>query len=211
MKFAVLLTCCVSPLYCKEDEIRKRKKLYLKVIKKWLKNTDLEIYCVDSSAYKFDEIKNSRFHIASFLHKNKDKNLGKTQGEIKSLLYAYKYFKKKWKDLGYTHVIKITGRYYLEDLEQWTIKTKNKDLWTQSYCMPFPQSWISYFLSYQNSEIFVCKISKLYEMFSKNKNILMERYLYDLEDCGKYKVGKLPKLKNTLKTKRGDNLVLEHL
>ena len=95
MKFAVLLTCCVSPLYCSEDDIRKRKKLYLEVIRKWLKKTELEIYCVDSSVYKFDEIKNPRFHITSFLYKNKDKNIGKTQGEIKSLLYAYKSFKKE--------------------------------------------------------------------------------------------------------------------
>ena len=148
---------------------------------------------------------NLKFHVTSFLHKNKDKSVGKTQGEIKSLLYAYRYFKKEWKDLGYTHVIKVTRRYYLENLEDWTNKTKsNRDLWTQSYCMSFPQSWISYFLSYQNSEISFATFPNCMKCFPRIRMYLW-RYLYDLDDSGKYKV------ENTLKTKRGDNLVLEHL
>ena len=117
-KFCILLTCCVSPEYCNEREIVKRKKLYLKVIKKWLKSTEFDIYCVDSSGYKFPEIENKRFHSYSFLYKNKDPHVGKSNGECKSILEAYKYFKRDLKK--YKFIIKITGRYFLEDLEKWT-------------------------------------------------------------------------------------------
>ena len=212
-KFCILLTSCVSPLYCTEKEIGKRKKLYLKVIRKWLNRTEFDIYCVDSSGYKFKEIQNERFHVYSFVYKNKDPNLGKSNGECKSILKAYKYFKKDLKN--YTFVIKITGRYFLEDLEIWTKKMENrrmrKDLYTQRKCMPLPHSLAYYFLSYVNSEIFVCRTSKLYDMFvKKDKNRVMERHLFDLEEnIGKY--GKLPYFKNTLKTKRGDNLILKYL
>ena len=217
-KFCILLTCCVAPLYCNEKEVKKRKRLYLRVIRKWLKETAFEIYCVDSSGYLFSEINDKRFHIYSFVYKNKDINIGKTHGEVKSILKAYKHFKKEWSQnekKGYTHVIKITGRYYLEDLEKWC-KKKNiihstRDLWTQRECLPFPQSLAYYFLSHTNSEIFICRISKLYNMFSrKEKDIYMERHINMLEE--KYKYGKLPRLKNTLRSRRGgDNLFLEYL
>ena len=87
-KFCILLTCCVSPEYCNVREIVKRKKLYLKVIKKWLKSTEFDIYCVA-------EIKNKRFHSYSFVYKNKDPNVGKSNGECRSILKAYKYFKRQ--------------------------------------------------------------------------------------------------------------------
>jgi hypothetical protein len=210
-EFVILLTCCVNPLYCSKRECKKRKELFLKVIEKWLNETSFEIYCVDSSNYKFPEIDNSRFHLCSFLYKNKDPNIGKTNEEVKSILKAYKQIKKEWKP--FTHFIKITGRYYLEDLERWTktkLKSKN-DLWTQQDCLPFLCSVVAYFLSQTNSEIFIFRISKIYESFSnKNKNILMERHLFSMEES--YKYAKLPRLKNTLKSRRGgDNLLIKYL
>lgn len=217
-KFVILLTCCVNPSYVTKKDSEKRKGIYLKVINKWLAETKFEIYCVDSSNYDFLEIDNSRFHICSFLYKNKDPTIGKTNGEVKSILKAYKYFKKEWKKKNYTHVIKITGRYFLEDLEKLT-KSKRmlfskKDLWTQQfYYRSFLSSIGAYFLPRTNSEIFILRITKIYEAFSKNrkdKNIIMEHHLYLMEE--KYRYGKLPKLKNTLKVKRGgDNLLLEYL
>ena len=213
-KFCILLTCCMSPMYCTEKEIEKRKKLYLKVIKKWLKETEFAIYCVDSSGYKFSEIENKRFHLYSFLYKNKDPHVGKSNGECKSILKAYKYFKKDF--TKYNFIIKITGRYFLNNLEKWTKKMENrkmrKDLYTQRKCMHLPHSLAYYFLSYVNSEIFVCRTSKLYEMFSnKDKNTIMEEHLFNLEEQHVQKYTKLPYFKNTLKTKRGDNLILQYL
>jgi hypothetical protein len=188
------------------------KKLYLKVIRRWLENTQFNVYCVDSSNYTFPEIQNKRFHIYSFLYKNKDPRIGKSNGECKSI--AYKYFQQDFQQ--YKFVIKITGRYFLQDLEKWTKKMKNrkmsKDLYTQRECMPLPHSLAYYFMSYVNSEIFICRSSKLYNMFrKKDKNTLMENHLFDLEEENIGKYSKLPHFKNTLKTKRGDNLILKYL
>lgn len=81
----------------------------------------------------------------------------------------------------------IIKRYFLEDLEKWTQKMKNKnmrkDLYTQRKYMPLPHSLAYYFLSYVNSEIFVCRTTKLYEMFyKKDKNIVMEKHLFQIEE-----------------------------
>lgn len=213
-KFAILLTCCVKPLYLTKKDYKERKKLYLNVIDKWLNETSLEIYCVDSSNYDF-KIKHPRFHMYSFMYKNKDADIGKTYGEVKSILNAYEYFKKQWKKDNLTYIIKITGRYYLESLEKWVKRKKysNRDLWTQQEKdLPILHYLANFILGdWTNSEIFVCKISKLSNMFCKyDKSLVMERHLYNLT-C-KYNSSKLPPLKNTLKSKRGgDKLFLKYL
>lgn len=215
-KFAILLTCCVKPSNCSQKDFQIRKKMYLKVIRKWLQ-TPFEIYCVDSSGYKFEEISDLKFHLCSFVYKISDPNKGKTHGEIKSIIQACQVFKKEW--IQYTHIIKITGRYYLEDLYTWTREQSSQekiDFWFQSHHdIPlFFNQFVDLFLGYCiNSEIFICKRSKLEGVFKQKKiDVIMERYLYTMMTSGNYTYKRLPPFKNTLKSRRGgDNLFLNYL
>ena len=72
-EWIILLTMCVEPNQQDrninediKDVIAYRKKLYTDVINRWLDNTKYLIYVVESSGYKFDDIKNNRLTVFSF-------------------------------------------------------------------------------------------------------------------------------------------------
>ena len=213
-KFAILLTSCVSAVNCSKREIYYRKKLYLKVIDKWLTETNIPIYLVESSGYNF-KIDHPRFKCVSFQQKVRG-NVEKSQAEAKSILYAYKKFKKEWKD--YTHIIKITGRYFLEDLEKWIHRHEKGernlkiDIWHQNQEGPFLRYLFSFIIGrWINSEIFICRISKLKSVLYQVDTI-MEEHLGKVIESGYYKFAVLPSFKNTLRSRRGgDNTFLEYL
>jgi len=205
-KFCILLTTCVNLKNIRNEYIfnkngsitsisGERKKLYEKVINFYLENTDIDIYCVESSGNHFN-INNEKFKCLSI-----DVNDIKTssEGEILSILYAREYFKKEWKRKNITHIIKITGKYVLNTLKLWFNKDetliKNYDIWVQDV----------------GTEIFVWKISLIKEILKDYEGELFEDFMYKIINSNKYIYARLPKFKNVLKSVRADGSMLEYL
>lgn len=136
-KVSILLTCTVNInnnitfLYQRNNE--ERKKLYIDRIKKWLYNTNLNIIVVENSNENFFELKEElekfkdRFEIFTY-DSNEEKdaiylknNTSKGAHELYSIQYAYKHSNLLQNS---DFIIKITGRYYVEQLENF-LKNKN--------------------------------------------------------------------------------------
>jgi len=220
MRACICLTACVSTKYYDETEAKKRLKIYLKVIQHWLKHTKFDVYIVDSSGYEFSEITHERFHPCSFVFNTVGAYLGKSIAECESMVYLYQTFKKEWKDKKYHHIIKITGRYYLKDLEKWTkhrnqkYLAKNIDIWLQQDMKNFLNSVANIFYPRISSEIYIIRPELIYDLFRNkyNPKNIIEYQLYKIMRSEKYNVMRLPLFKNTLKTFKGDGKTyLEYL
>lgn len=182
MKFAILLTSCVRS----HD---KNYDYYISSIKRWLNDTKLPIFIVESSGYKFPEFNNTRLKVASF---NLENEPSSSQYEAKSILFAMETFKDDLKD--YTHIIKITGRYFLKvehilnDLE----KKIDVDIILQS---KHQHKW-------NNSEIFGFRIGLEHNLLDPLEHTgLMENNIYNF--ALSHTSETLPPIPNELMVKRG--------
>jgi hypothetical protein len=113
-----------------------RRDCYLKAIKQWLEKTTFKICLVENSGYTFSELTEEfnlyqdRFEIISYNESEIPEllplfhNNSKGSSELYSIDYAYNYSKfKSTTDF----VIKITGRYFIPDLEPFLIENCIKD------------------------------------------------------------------------------------
>ena len=117
-----------------------KKVMYTKSIKKWLSQTPLNIYFVDSSGVGID-IKHPRFKSFVFDQGKKyQKNL-KSYHEIISIKKIFEEFRSELEK--YDMIFKITGRYFTKDLMYVKIP-KDAEILVQSSTFTFGQ----------NSEIF---------------------------------------------------------
>lgn len=205
----ILLTTAVTPkAYYKTDKMNHhinnsntRLELYKSVINEWLSKTNLLIHVVDSTGYKFEEYSNNpRVKICSFTNKT-DMGGGPTPYEAISILTAFNYFKL----INYDKIIKITGKYFIPDME----KIISKIPYDTDIIFQHTQG--NY---WQNSEIFGCKtkylvsiMNMILEEFKKGKDF--ERSLYLLNNK-RYKIYRLPVIK-IKPTQRSDGFFLEKL
>jgi len=141
MKWAVLLTSCVRINY--PDD--KRKEYYLRAIRDWLEKTNLPIFIVESSNYTFPEFNNTRLKVFSF---NLENEPSTSQYEAKSILNAMEYFKNDF--MNYTHILKVTARYYLDVEEIIQYVPEDSEIILQ-HCVNHSINW-------NNSEIYGFKI-----------------------------------------------------
>lgn len=208
-KWVVLLTMCVSPhlgnklLLGKETEIKKRKELYIKQINSWLSNSNLFIYIVDSSGYEFPEIQrnNDKIKIVSF-NLNKDICNNSSECEINSIKYITDQIKLDEKYKKATHILKVTGRYFLQNIESVLEKTSpDLDLYLQ-YHRNDDIKW-------QNTEYFGIKKDLLNDFIEKfDKENVIEKNIYNYSLNKKYEfIGKFP---NDIR-RGGDNLLIIEL
>lgn len=193
MKWAILLTSCVRT--DKPDD--PRMSYYLEAIKNWLENTTLPIFIVESSNYTFPEFANTRLKVCSF---NLTNQLGPSQYEAKSIKYAMEYFKEELQ--SYTHIMKVTGRYYL-NIEHILPTIKNVDI--------ILQSQYDDRINWNNSEIFGYRKGIENDFLN---TILDEGFM----EMAIYKYGqshsfeRLPPIPNIKKIRRGgDNLIIDPL
>jgi hypothetical protein len=125
-KWCIVLTTTVNVhdingLHQKNKE--ERINTYLTSIRQWLL-TDLPIVVVENSGYTFPELKGTRVEVITF-HSEKDTEFNhfcstllkfKDKGiyELRSIRYACEHSKiiKRC-----THIMKVTGRYYIPSLE----------------------------------------------------------------------------------------------
>lgn len=123
MKYStvILLTACVDPkgmIFTTLNNRDIRKEQYIQSIKWYLNRTNLPIVIVDNSLFDFSpffsqDIKKGRLECLAFDGNNFNANLGKGFGEGEIMRYAFEnsLFIHKCKT-----VIKITGRYIIENL-----------------------------------------------------------------------------------------------
>jgi hypothetical protein len=192
MRWAILLTSCVRTK--KADD--PRMGYYLDSIKNWLDKTSLPIFIVESSNYTFPEFANTRLKVCSF---NLTNEPGPSQYEAKSIKYAMEYFKDDLKP--YTHIMKVTGRYFV-DIEKILPTLNNVNIILQSSHNDS--------INWNNSEIFGFRIGIENQFLDPIlKDGLMEETIYKYAH---FHYQRLPPIRNTKKIKRGgDSLIIDPL
>jgi hypothetical protein len=206
-KWIILLTTCVNPhlqtnyFKKKNNEINYRKKLYVEQINKWISKTNLFIYVVDSSGYEYPEIKENKdkIKIISF-NLNKDICNNSSECEINSIKYAINQINLDEKYINSTHILKVTGRYFLENIDNVLDKTI-LDLYLQYHRNDD--------IKFQNTEYFGIKKDLINEFIEKyNSTEVIEKHIYIYSLNKKYTmIGKFP---NNIR-RGGDNLLIKEL
>lgn len=108
-RWVVFLTTAVNV----KNESDNRIQLYNSQIMQWLNNTNFYIYVIESTGYEFN-IQHDRLKCISFNFPNCGSS---TIGEANSLLYLFNEIKNDEHFINCTHVLKVTGRYYLKNIE----------------------------------------------------------------------------------------------
>jgi hypothetical protein len=167
----VLLTTCISPSEKNnEDERNYRIQLYERQIRKWLHETNLHIFLIENSDYTYDTIKHKRFHPMNVLFDRKYKS--SSQYEARSILYAIEKIKETKFFIKCTHILKVTGRYFLKDIENELDQKGTKfDLYLQNKRDEF--------LKWQNTEYYGIRKEYIEEMVTDVKDVgLMEHCFF---------------------------------
>lgn len=129
-KIGIILTSTVfinpnkSVLYQRDP--KERIETYLKSFRQWIEKTNFFITIVDNSGYTFPELdkykNNKRLEVFSFQEKNipEIKHIYKYHSKGWSEGYSIQYAYKKSKNLKFSNfIIKITGRYFIPELEEY--------------------------------------------------------------------------------------------
>lgn len=194
MKWCILLTSCVLRNFSLT-----KFNFYRKAISAWLSKTDLPIFIVESSGYKFSEFSGTRLKVYTF---NLSENLASSsQYEARSILAALDYFKTDMKD--YTHILKVTARYYVDNMRTILNEGPPRQIYVQ-HLQNTPLKW-------NNSEIFGLRK----RLFRKLLNPIvclgyMEQAIYNFKKTHTHRI--LPPMKNYVGARRGgDNILVDPL
>ncbi len=121
VNISILLTTTFVPhniKYIYQKDVKNRKNTYIKSLKKWLKNTNLKIVMIDNSVINnvkdIELMQNKRFELIKY---PMDSEIEMSKGflESKSILEAIKRSKLMKNS---THIVKVTGRYFVPNLEK---------------------------------------------------------------------------------------------
>ena len=119
--WVVLLTTAVNP-FGKNDtnEILYREQLYKKQIHRWLNDTDYEIFVTESTGGTVPNLLDSpRLHLINFdLIKEFGKSTSSSFYESHSFVKFVKFFQETDFYDKTTHILKVTGKYYLNGIIQ---------------------------------------------------------------------------------------------
>jgi hypothetical protein len=204
-RYIVLLTTCVEPLTSTNTDVAARRDMYVRNIKHYLDNTKLHIAVIESSGHTFDIPSSHRFQQATIDISDtlKEAKHTSTVGEAISVLKAQELGLLN----GYTHAIKVTGKYYLSDLEKELREVPSSaDIIYQHTTNPNTK--------WQNSEIFgfnVKLLKSVYDQFLENGHLFMEQGIYDIHLKLGMESYRLPQLQIHEKVVRGDGSTLPHL
>lgn len=162
----ILLMTCTKP-YLKSHEEAERRTLYTSVIEQWLTKTNLPIVVVDSSGEQFLKLKEDHPRLKTYSfelneHKIKKHSLDPKSSSSLEAFSFLKALKKLNSDPDFeriTHIMKVTGRYYLENIEDKLNNTiRGADVYTQVHK--------SHMHHWQNTEYFILK-KEYFEAFAR--------------------------------------------
>ena len=118
-RIVIILTCTVHTnpqiTFLFQKDVKSRKKAYVESIHQWVHCTNFKIIVVENSGYSFPEFKPvpGRLEILSFQHHLTDSR-SKGTHELYAIQYALQHSTLVRPD---SFVVKITGRYYIPNLE----------------------------------------------------------------------------------------------
>lgn len=190
--WAVLLTSCVRT----SDPLDHRKEYYRRAIHDWLTKTNLPIFVVESSGYTFPEFHHPRLKVCSF---NLENEPTLSHYEAKSILYALEHFKEEL--LPYTHILKVTARYFFPIEPILAQVPSHIDIVLQ-YSVNHAHEWNYsevYGFKKGTEQIFLEKISS---------TMLMEQVIYQFSKT--HSVARLPPLENIYRVERGGDQLIIH-
>ena len=197
--WCILLTTCVKRAGATPEKTKEILELYKKSIDKWLE-TGLPIIVVDSSDYEFKEYEGTSLKVCHFMC---EETASSSVSEAMSVLYAINNCNHTRK---YKNIIKITGRYYIEDFSN-ILKKLGDD--SDLYIQHINNSHIKW----QNSEVFGFNKKYADEIFKPvvKERLFMEKQLWNISHAD-YTVQTFPQMPNIFKVKRGgDGLVVDPL
>jgi hypothetical protein len=145
----------------------------------------MKIVVVESSGYTFPNIVHDRLTIISFIIDTKYDS--SSQYETRSLMYAIEKLKDNDDFKNCTHILKVTGRYFLKNIEN-VLSNAEKDLDL------YLQYWRHDENKWQNTEYFGIRRDELVPMLEPIMNIgLIENNLFNYSLGKKYCfIGKFP-------------------
>ena len=171
--------------------IKNREEMYYNIVNRWLNESNFDIYLVDSSNQGINII-HPKLHQFKFEQSDNFVTSNPSFYEINSILKASQYFDFK----NYDMVIKITGKYFIPQLEACIDYLPNADIIFQNRTDTHGQ----------NTEI-VCIKSKLLNKYTKN--ITFEEYMYNIRN--RYKCYRFHMFKLDAYVKRSDGSILYRL
>lgn len=201
-KWIVLLTTSIKTPSNSLDDQEYRTTLYKTQIQKWLNNTTYEIVVVESSGCNsFSELEsNKRLHVYTTIIAA----VSSSQSEASSMLYVLEQIKNDDFYINCTHILKVTGRYYLENIEHvlQTYPKHNINMYVQQH----KNSTIRW----QNTEYYGIKKELLTDLLEPvTITGFMEQRLYDFIDINR-NVCILPSFPNNI-ARGGDGLIINPL
>ena len=200
INWIVLLTTAVSNVNNTISDTEYRKELYNSNILKWLNNTNYIIVVVESSGYDFPDIVHDRLYKISF--KFETGLASSSQYEAQSIIYALEKIKNTDFYNNCTHILKVTGRYFLENIEEHlNSQLQDKDLYLQKH--------FNDVIKWQNTEYYGIKKELFLSFLEPIIDVgFIEHRLYDFAiDKSCSYIGYFP---NNIR-RGGDNLLIENL
>jgi hypothetical protein len=204
-KWCILLTTAIG--MNNEDEINFRKKLYIQQINKWLNKTNYFIFIVESTGngYFFNDIKNQNNNRIDIISLNLEKDTSSSILEAKSIKGAMNYILKTNIGKDCTHILKVTGRYFLNSI-QYALEniTQNADVYIQIHTN-HNDKW-------QNTEYYGIKKELLIPMVENviHNRIPMEHAFYLFINRSGIKINTLGPFDNDIR-RGGDNTLYKKL
>jgi len=201
-KWIVLLTTCVKTPSNSLDDQEYRTSLYKQQIQKWLNNTNYHIVVIESSGCNIcNDLTNiERLHS----YTTSIATVSSSQSEASSILYVLEQIKNEDFYINCTHILKVTGRYYLQNIEHvlQTYPKQNMNMYVQQH----KNSTIRW----QNTEYYGINKYLLTDFLEPVAITgLMEKRLYDFIDI-KRNVCILPSFPNNI-ARGGDGLTINPL
>jgi hypothetical protein len=196
--WCILLTTCVKRTGATPEKTQEMISLYTRSIDMWLEKTNLPIVVVDSSDYKFEEYRDTRLKVCHFIAKESSSS---SNSESESILYAMNSINIR----EYKYIMKITGRYYIDEFEIIINRLGESDLYVQHLNRSD--------IEWQHSEVFGFDKKYAEDIFKPiiQRGIFTEKRLWEVSHS-KYKVETLPPMENILKVVRGgDGLLVDPL
>jgi len=173
-KWCILLTTAIN-VNDNQNEINYRKNLYLYQINKWLNNTNYFIYIVESTGNGnfFDNIKNKNINRINVISLKLEKSSSSSILEAISIKAAMNYILTTNEGKECTHILKVTGRYFLNNI-QYVLENKNQKLDV------YIQIYTNHKIKWQNTEYYGIKKELLIPMVENviQNGDLMEKNFY---------------------------------
>ena len=196
-QWIILLTTAIDNPTKTIPDSEYRKEIYDIQINKWLNKTNYIVVVVESSGYTFPNIHHERLHKLSFVAPT---HRCSSQYEAHSIMYALNAIKNTDYYNNCTHILKVTGRYFLQNIECILNQVEqHKSLYLQKH---FTHDW-------QHTEYYGIQ-KELFETFLETVKIcgLMEHKLSEFaQNKSIVRIGPFP---NTI-ARGGDKMIIQDL